>query len=261
MFSEMVKEGINKIYTEDLESQRNFIRDIAEVAREMEPDILFDFDAFFVPNNEYMSVMFSPLIRGFKYDCYTSEGACLWIGHLVFPIYDVLNEPVGFVGFSPINKLKSKEDAEFKGIRVYRDSNKSVFEKSRYLFALKGVYERALEEGYIILTDGVFDTISLTQNNLVAGAFLGSYVSDELIAFLKFVPRVYISRDNDETGVKLSMNLRRKLPQLREIRQNAFKDMDELLKSKHKEDFLKKFEQHRKMKTSFDFIYRAKGEN
>lgn len=256
MFNKLMKDGIEKIYSEDMNSQRTYIENICKVVREMPSDIIYKAQGFFVPNDEYMIRYFTTSIKEPAYDCYHATGICYWHLHLVFPVYDVANEIVGLVGFNPINKLKAKEEGQWD-LPAYRHSSKTLFNKSKYLFMLKDTFRKALENGYIVLTDGVFDMLSFTQNNVISGALLGSYVSEELFAMLRLLDRVYVSIDNDEAGLKLYNQLNRSLSNVIVIKQNQFKDADDILKSKYRDKFLKEFFNNLNNPIKMDLIFRV----
>lgn len=256
-FDAIIKEGIDRIYENDYPATEHRIKAVAKF-RNMDYHIMLEAKAFFVPNDEYMKIFFGELITMPEFDCYdSSEEICYWLGYLVFPIYDALDDIVGLVGFNPINKEKTK-DPEFWSLSYYRHSSKKLMDRKKFLFGMKGLYLRALEEGYIILTDGVFDTINGAAHGLVTGALLGSYFGLELIAILKFIPIVYLAVDDDNAGLQLLERLREYLPNIRAIRHNIGKDLDDILKSEYCEDFLKEFRKNKDLKIPTDLIYRRK---
>lgn len=256
MFNKLVHEGIEKIYSSDLNSQKIYIDNICSLVRHMKSDIIYDLKGFFVPNDDYMKIMMGGEITMLAYDCYDSYGNCKWNNYLVFPIYNISGEIVGLTGFNPINKLKQQESEEFWNLEVYKKSSKTLFDAGNYIFSKRDIFIEARKQGYIILTDGNFDTISALQEGLVAGALLGSYFSEVIIAILKFIDVVYLSVDNDEAGLNLLRQLRRFLPNVRAITQNKFKDLDDLLKSPYKDDFLDALDKNRKSKYNIDLIFR-----
>lgn len=234
MLSSVMQKGIDKIYTHDFKTQKFYIDTIIQDARGVSLDIVYELQAFFVPNDKYMIEYFGTDILSKDYDSYNFEGECYWTGYLVFPIRDVKNKIVGLVGYNPFIAIENKE----KGIwdrPYYRHSNKDVMNKSLFLFGGIDYYKKALKEGYIVLTDGVFDMINCTQNGLVSGALLGSYVSIELAAMLYFIPNVYLAMDNDNAGLSVYNQLKRYVPQTKLIKQGKYKDIDDLLKSEYKD--------------------------
>ena len=255
MFSSIMKIGIKEIKERYMEAQEVYIDSICKRVRNMKPDIIYTADAFYIPNQDFFRLVFGADIVNPDYDVYDSSGYCDWDGYLVFPIYDVLNDIVGLVGFNPINKLKAKEP-EHWDLSYYKHSNTKLMDKSKYIFMLKGMFQKAIEKGYIILTDGVFDMLSGAQEGLVTGALLGSTLSEEMIAQLKFIDIIYMTMDNDEAGLRLLKLLKKYCPNTRAIIQGKFKDLDDILKSEYKEKFLKTLHTNIEGKVNVDVVFR-----
>lgn len=254
MDSKILAKGFDKIWQEDKESQINFLTTIASLVRDMKPDILFN-NCIFIPNNEYMVKFFGKEIMDADYDCYY-DGRCKWNNFLLFPIYDILDNIVGLSGFNPINKLKNREgDYEPES---YKISSSQVLNKKYYMFSLKGILKKAVHDGYIVLTDGNFDTISLISNGINACALLSSYLSDEQISILKMIGKVYLAVDNDSAGNSLAYWFKRYLPNGRLIKFNQFKDIDDLLKSEYRDEFLAEFNKNLNCPVQMDVIFRKK---
>ena len=254
MFSNIINKGIEKIYSEDLNSQKHYIDTIAKDVRNMNPEVLYRMKAFFVPNETYMLKYFGEGITDINFDCYTSYGNCSWVGFLVIPVKDLVGRIVGLTGFNPYNKLLAKENPE-EDVYWYKVSGKSLFDKSKFIFMADGVYKKALEDGYIIITDGNFDMINLYDNGFNSGCLLGSYVSDIVIAMLSCIDVVYIAMDNDDAGVKLYKYLSSRLPNVYIIKQNIDKDIDGALKSPYKEDLVNKMRNHIFARNKYNFFY------
>lgn len=234
MLSSVVEAGIDKIYKEDIETQKFYIDTILKDTRGITMESVYKMRAFFVPNDMYMVNYFGADILMKDYDCYTYNGTCAWTGYLVFPIRDIANRVVGFVGYNPFIAIENKEQGIWDR-PYYKHSNKDIMNKGLFLFAPPDYYKRALDEGYIILTDGVFDMINCYENGLNSGALLGSYVSIELAAILTFIPRVFIAMDNDSAGLSVYNYLKKLVPQTQYIKQGKFKDIDDLLKSEYRD--------------------------
>jgi DNA primase len=67
-----------------------------------------------------------------------------------------------------------------------------------------------------------------------AAAMLGSYLSAEMAFYLRFVPKIFVSVDNDGAGNKALDSVRRLIPHAKGIRQGVAKDSDDLLKTDHR---------------------------
>lgn len=243
MDSLIIEAGIKKIYAEDLATQKHYIDTIMKEARNSDSSIIYKAEGFFVPNDNYMLEYFGDIVLNSDYDCYNYAGECKWTGNLVLPLRDVKNNIVGLVGYNPFIALENKE----KGIwdnPYYKQSDKKVLNKSLFLFGLKDYFKRALKEGYIILTDGVFDLLSCEREGFVAGALLGSYVSDALLYQLSLIPKVIVAMDNDSAGLKVLNQLKRYLPSTIALKQGKFKDIDDLLKSELKDNAVKQIREN-----------------
>lgn len=255
MLSEVLEKGFTKVYEEDMESQINYITTIAKDVRGMEPASIFDMNGVFIPNAEYMRYYWGPKILEPRYDCYRGIEECNWSNCVIFPIRDILDNIVGIVAFNPINKLMSKENNELK-LNAYRHSSKTVFNKGLYFFTKKGVLKRAIEEGYLIIIDGVFDSINCCGNDLLAASTLGSSLSKEQKAILSFIETIYVASDNDEAGLSLARQIKSGHKDVRVMKFNKFKDADNILNSEHKDEFLRTFHKERELDIKRDIYFK-----
>lgn len=234
----MLESGIMKIYEEDLEAQKHFIGVICSKVRKMNPDILFKVNAFFVPNNDYMVKMFGYSIKHESYDCYDYYGNCKWMGHLVVPIRDINGVIKGFSGYNPavtVNNRDENPDEIIKQMSKYKESNKRLFDKSKYMLCPLGL-EKAINDGYIIITDGFFDALSVASFDLNSAANLGSNLTEEVLFCLDLVDTKYVAYDNDNAGIAFYKELKGKLSNVYSITQNKCKDIDEFIRL-YPEDF------------------------
>lgn len=230
----MLIEGIDSIYEKDLESQKHYITTTCRDLRGRMLDILFDMKAFYVPNNEYMIEHFGHGIMNPKYDCYMFDGQCKWAHHLVIPVTDVTGKVVGFTGYNPYVKLayekqnRTKEEEEIAKMPRYKESSMQLMNKSKYFLCPLGI-KKAIDDGYIILIDGVFDALSLAQEGYNSFAILGSSVSEYVKFCLSFVDLIYVAYDNDYAGDKLYNTMKLAFPNTLAIRQDKCKDIDEFI--------------------------------
>lgn len=227
--------GLTNIWNKHSNTQETFLK-LIEEQRGMPGNVLKKYKAIFVPNDTYLANTMGVEIRQEHFGCYVLESnLCYWTKNLVFPIYNVVDEIVGLVGFNPFTYLESKETG-YKDSNYYSYSNKKVFSKGKYLFYTTGTYDRALADDYLFIVDGFFDAISLTEAGFHAAAFLSSSTSEELIMQLKFIKRIFLLVDNDKAGQSLYKRLRKHLNNLTIVKQGKTKDIDELLKSKYREE-------------------------
>ena len=238
---QLVSAGVDRIYREDLSTQVNYIDYIMNNVRHMPPDIIYTAQGFFVPNDSYLGLYFGKEAYDIKFGLYNSFGECIWLGCLVFPIKDLAGTIVGLASFNPQKYLEARETQNWL-LNYYSYSTKNVFTKGNYLFMIEGTFMRALESGYLILTDGLFDCLSLAACGYHAAALMGSSVTVEILAQLRFIKKVIIISDNDEAGLLLEKKLGASLKQLLCIHQDRTKDIDELLKTEYRQEFLSRLD-------------------
>lgn len=232
--------GIEKIYSNDFEQQSHFINTICNEVRGIDLKILFDMKAFYVPNDDYMMEYFGPSIQSASFDCYDYLGNCKWKYHLVIPIRDVLGNVVGFSGYNPYvdiaNKNKKlgveldKDVLELTKMARYKESSSIVMDKSK-LFICPLTLEKAINDGYIILVDGFFDSISIANEGFNSISILGSTVSQYMVFCLSLVKHIYVAHDNDSAGKKVFNLIKSKHPSVYSIVQSKCKDIDDFIKT------------------------------
>lgn len=236
LLNDLIKTGLKSIEENDTEIQNKYLGIIANL-RNISIDTLKGANAFFVPNDDYMIAHCGDEILQPECDCYF-DGMCRWSNWLVLPIEDVNGLIVGLAGFNPFLYLKAKETGDWS-IVYYQYSSASVFKKGRFIYTPPGVYEKALDDSCIMVVDGLFDALSLCEAGFNACALMDSAVTDERVVLLRFVKRVILLADNDDAGVKLYKQLRKRIPRLELFKQGKTKDIDELLKTEWREKTVK----------------------
>lgn len=232
----MLDFGVNNIYENDYKSQEHFINVICREVRSMRPNILFDLKAFYVPNHKYMIDYFGGEIAYPTYDCYLPSGVCKWTGHLVIPIRDISGKVRGFTGYNPLVTLNKEGHDKLDKLPKYKESSKVLMDKSKFGLCPLGL-DKAIKDGYVIVTDGVFDALNIADCGFNSYCILGSSLVEELLFCLSFVEHVYVAHDNDNAGLTLFNNLKRKFPSVIPIRQRLYKDIDEFIKN-HRDSFI-----------------------
>lgn len=228
MLDTIYREGVARIWAEDSSSQQNFVKIISDV-RKMKCIDFKKINAFFVPNDDYVATYFPDEIRQPEYGFYNSDGLCFWNNCLLIPIFDVADNVRSVVGFNPFRYTEAKEKQDWS-LNYYIYSPNSVFKKGSFLFYLEGVYKKALQDGYLFLTDGVFDAISLASEGFNAAAMMGSSLTPEIVMLLRFIKHVLLVIDNDDAGIKLANSLQRMHSGVTVVTQKHTKDVDDLLK-------------------------------
>ncbi|MBD3184328.1 DNA primase [Candidatus Poribacteria bacterium] len=120
-------------------------------------------------------------------------------GRVMFPIFDVRGEPIGFGG----RTISSSEDPVTRSDIKYMNSPETpLYNKSRSLYNLNLAKEAISKEGFVILTEGYMDVITCFQegiHNVVAS--LGTSLSEGHVNLIKrYTNEVIIAYDSDTAG-------------------------------------------------------------
>src|SRR3989344_813357 len=111
---------------------------------------------------------------------------------IMFPIFDVLSNPVGFTG-------RILGDGEPK----YLNSPETpIFNKSRVLYGLNLAKAALKEKNYVILVEGQMDVVALHQAGVTnAVASSGTAITEtQLLTLSKYTPNFLLAFDNDTAG-------------------------------------------------------------
>lgn len=215
-------QGYQKIQENEYDSQLQYLSIVAE-ARNIPVEFITKASGVFIPNNEFMLNNFGPEIQ--LYDCYR-DGLCVWDNAVIFPIKNVNSEVVAFAGFYPFEYLD-----ESTGKNYYGYSSKDVFTKGNFLFFPQNNLKKAIQDGYLMVVDGLFDAISLCGHGFNAASLMGSNVTPGIVMQLRLVSNVIVVADNDQVGYDLYKNIKKQIQHTTIFQQDKTKDIDELLKS------------------------------
>lgn len=114
---------------------------------------------------------------------------------IIFPIYDLYNEPVGVMARYMGGVSKNK----------YRNSSASnSFSKGRQLFGLDKAYPYILKEKRVIVVEGLFDQVQLYQQGIKnVVSTMGTTLTVHHIALLsRFASEIIVIPDPDKAGDK-----------------------------------------------------------
>lgn len=243
------RNGLKRVWEEDTDSQLQYTSIIAQT-RNIKGVDFKKINSFFIPNDNYMKLYFDPEISNAEYGFYAQDSFCFWNNCLIIPIYNVADKVISVVGFNPFRYVKAKETLDWS-LNYYSYASSRIFKKGAFMFYLEGCYQRALDEGYLFITDGVWDTISAQLAGFNAAALMGSTVTPEIAAMLRFVKWVILAIDNDEAGQKLASDIRKIHPRVTVLKQGKTKDLDDLLKSKYRSVAISELENAKNCHTSF----------
>lgn len=225
----LLKSGLDRIWELDGEYQEDILHDFMQDIRGIPKDYLDKYverlksiGAFFNPNDDYMKTVFGSEITQPRYGIYDDAEENRYTMRLMMPLRFFDGSIVGFVGYSPV------ENTEGRTIK-YLYPRKEVLEKSRILATEVNVFKKAMEDGYICLTDGYFDAFSLNVYGINAASLCGSAVTKFHKLFLSKIKTKIIIPDNDKAGTKLEGVIKNLWPNSRAIHQAETKDIDEFL--------------------------------
>src|SRR5690606_1735009 len=123
--STIFTKGVNRVWEEDRESQLAFMEVYHEVARGMvNYNSLLETKAFFVPNSRYLVEYFGSEILGTGYGMYDWEGRCIWEQFMMFPVWDLQGEVVGFGGYDIQSKILQLSGEEISVETFYKYQSK-----------------------------------------------------------------------------------------------------------------------------------------
>ena len=235
--------GIKDLWNSDPDYQQDCIYGIIRNIRGIEDDTvsklhaeyLMQQGAFFVHNHEYMKEHFGAVIADPKYGVYTPTGYCHLAGRLAIPIRLFDGSVHGFIGYSNKPANYNPEDVFIK----YLYPPKFAFNKSRYFYLTAEEYQKAVQDGYICIVDGIFDKIILQCMGIHAVSLCGSALTIWHRRYLSFIKHKIVIADNDDAGRKLASFCKYSLEGCVELIQSSTGDVDSLVRSKEELNRLK----------------------
>lgn len=235
MLSNYFEAGLEKILETDYDSQKHYLTVLSK-QRYIDIEYFLDYGCFYVPNQDYLELMFGESLA-FDADFYKYDGTCKWIGYLMFPIKDTKGKVVGFTGYNPMSKAiyqdNQKNGTDNPVPVLYEISSSKVFDKNRYMLIPNG-YSKCIDDDYIIITDGVFDTMTLASFGFNVGCNMGSSYSEYINFMLSFPKRRYVASDNDDAGLMLFNMIKKQNQNTERIIQRSCKDIDEFFRTHDK---------------------------
>lgn len=224
--------GIRSVWENDYEEQEMFIKVILEELRGLKnEDLTLTFEylknlgAFYIPNDEYLTHHFGEEIKKFEYGLYVG-GLCRIYKSLAMPLRYLDEKLLGFVAYDNGND-SSDPDNFIK----YQYPAKNVWDKKRYMFIERDELAKAIEDGYIFITDGIFDKIRLQTLGYNAVSLCGSSLTEWHELYLSPIEHKIVLPDNDQAGTSLSRWCQRRLDNCIEFKQGDEWDADDWLKT------------------------------
>ncbi|OWY62818.1 DNA primase, partial [cyanobacterium TDX16] len=114
-------------------------------------------------------------------------------GRVLFPIFDVQGDPLGFGG----RILPGGEGPKYKN-----SSDGPLYAKSRVLYGLNWAKAEIVQAGEVVVCEGYTDVIGMAQAGVPRGvATCGTALTEEHIRLMKrYAPRVVLAFDADAAG-------------------------------------------------------------
>ena len=126
-------------------------------------------------------------------------------GRLMFPIYDLRGDPIGFGG----RKLDEVDRSQTNNpdAKYVNSADSVVYQKSRVLFGLDRARQSIDEEHPAVVVEGYTDVIAMHQAGVkTAVATCGTALGDGHFDLLRrFTERVVLAFDSDEAGSKAAL--------------------------------------------------------
>lgn len=121
-------------------------------------------------------------------------------GRVLFPIFDVSGEPIGFGG-RILPTARPRRDGR-PHAKYQNTPETSLYRKSRVLYGLNWAKDQAVRENEIIVCEGYTDVIGFAEVGLDrAVATCGTALTDDHVNTLKrFAPRLVLAFDPDQAG-------------------------------------------------------------
>lgn len=126
-------------------------------------------------------------------------------GRLMFPIYDVRGDPIGF-GARKIDEIDRKQ-VNNPDAKYVNSADSIVYQKSRVLFGLDRARQALGGDEPAVIVEGYTDVIAMHQAGVTtAVATCGTALGDGHFDLLRrFAERVVLAFDSDEAGSKAAL--------------------------------------------------------
>lgn len=245
------------------------VSDIRHVSDEsiQEQDIAYlrSLGAFYIPDDIYLKMVVGDEVTQYKYGVYR-YGYCTLSERLAIPMWTPNGRVIGFIGYSNsgVDETVSVEDIDnFEATNMFSELDSSdidsesddiheavssskgklgivikylyppsyVMTKGKYIFCHPSWFKKALADGYVCITDGIFDAIRLNQNGINAFSLCGSKLTDWHKLYLSLFDKIIVIHDNDSAGVALANKCCKELNNCSKLSFVGTKDIDDFLKS------------------------------
>jgi DNA primase len=165
--------------------------------------------------NDYKNLVAYLIKKGHTKETIVKAGMAYWdnkrqgeivprhVDKLMFPIKDKYNNIISFSG----RRLDERKEGKY-----ILGSNSPLFKKEAALYNIDIALKMSREQERMILVEGQFDAIMLTEAGFPAVAIFGASISDwQLSTVARSVPNIYMMFDSDAAGRKALLHAFKKI--------------------------------------------------
>lgn len=244
---DFLEQGIRHVWTEDSAYQREVLQQVFQQVRHMPNEMIEVYldvcqrNGIFANFQEwYLVDLYGEDIYSQEFGLYTSNQIDKYSNRILIPLRFLNDEICGFIGYSP---LASNSDGTCP---KYIYPNAAVIQKAMIMYCTTGGYVKAIRDGYVCITDGLFDAITLNALGINALSLCGSALTKYHKLFLSKIQHKIVIPDNDAAGTKLLELLQHNCSNVSAIYRESSKDIDDYLKdTQNREEFLTRFHRWR----------------
>ena len=144
----------------------------------------------------------------------TDNDFCRLSDRLVFTIYNIFGQPVGFTGRQLVENKNSG--------KYINTSNNSIFNKSKALYGIERAKDKARKDKKIILVEGQFDveamhSSGLTNTVAVSGSAFSKEQEKLILNIIGNDGKIILMLDGDSAGQNAMNHIFQKFPELQNI--------------------------------------------
>lgn len=154
---------------------------------------------------------------------------------LIFPFFDIYENPIGFVGRTLIEETP----------KYWNSKESPIFQTRRVLYGLSQTYKEIEKSGYVFLVEGQFDVLQLYQEGItnVVGLSGSTFTPDQARLLCRYIGKVFTVFDPDDAGKRVTTETFKILQEMNieieNIELPEGEDPDSFVLKNGKEEFLK----------------------
>ena len=242
---------VQKIYEVHGDIQKAILKEFSLTRRKSSYEMLVKYKAFFVPSNLYLINIDNDCSVP-NYGLY-SGGHCMFNQRLVIPIWGFDGRVHSFVGYDDGKELKTDEERATHIYYLYQ--SRIYFNKDRYMLITPDQFQKAHEEQFICLVDGVFDGLTVNSLGYPTAPLLSSRFTEYHKKYLRYIKNWVLLMDNDDAGDMLESYAKHNNTHAIRLKFSGAKDIDEFINKSetNKRKFIESMEYLRDVGFSFDY--------